>query len=180
LIQLRSRCFGPCLSGWLACAHCRANLEFELDANCFVREEAVVATVEVLGHTFRLPNSRDLALVANGKDYQAGPAAIAGNCLMGTLPPPDWSESELSAIGDGMAAADPLAEIWLTLNCPDCGAEAHELFDVVTYLWAEVEVRARQMLRTVHALASAYGWSEAEILSLSESRRALYFELVHS
>jgi hypothetical protein len=30
----------------------------------------------------------------------------------------------------------------------------------------------------VHALASAYGWSEREILALSDTRRRLYLEMV--
>jgi len=38
----------------------------------------------------------------------------------------------------------------------------------------------RRLLVEVHALASAYGWSEQEILSLSDARRRLYLEMVQA
>jgi hypothetical protein len=40
--------------------------------------------------------------------------------------------------------------------------------------------RARRLLIEVHSLASAYGWSETDILSMSEPRRALYLEMVQA
>lgn len=79
-----------------------------------------------------------------------------------------------------MAAADPLAETLLSLHCSDCGSEWQETLDLVAFLWAEIEARARRLLLEVHAFASAYGWTESEILSLSGNRRALYFEMVQS
>ena len=45
-------------------------------------------------------------------------------------------------------------------------------------LWAELEAVARRLAMEVHTLASAYGWSESEILSLSDARRRLYLEMV--
>ena len=44
----------------------------------------------------------------------------------------------------------------------------------------ELEAQAKRLLRSVHVLASAYGWSESEILALSEARRDAYVELVQS
>jgi hypothetical protein len=79
-----------------------------------------------------------------------------------------------------MAAADPLAEILLSFDCPNCGACFQESLDLASFLWAEVEDRARRMLREVHALASAYGWSEAQILSLGPARREIYLEMVQA
>ena len=48
------------------------------------------------------------------------------------------------------------------------------MLDIGSFVWAEIESRARRVLGEVHALASAYGWSEAETLSLSAVRRASY------
>ena len=44
--------------------------------------------------------------------------------------------------------------------------------------WAELAQRAQRLLSEVHRLASAYGWSEAEILGLDPDRREGYLELV--
>ena len=38
--------------------------------------------------------------------------------------------------------------------------------------------RAVQLLDEVHQLATAYGWTEAEILALSDTRRAAYLDRV--
>jgi hypothetical protein len=44
-------------------------------------------------------------------------------------------------------------------------------------VWAEVDVRARRLLADVATLARTYGWTEPEVLALSEARRAAYLRL---
>jgi hypothetical protein len=52
------------------------------------------------------------------------------------------------------------------------------LFDMPAYFWSEIQMGARRLLQEVHALASAYGWRESEILMLSAARRRAYLEMV--
>jgi hypothetical protein len=52
------------------------------------------------------------------------------------------------------------------------------LFDAGEFLLAELSTRARTLLYEVHLLARNYGWSEHDILALSDRRRASYVELV--
>ena len=59
-----------------------------------------------------------------------------------------------------------------------CGHEWDELFDVVSFVWAELEVQACRLLQEVHVLARAYGWREGDVLALSPRRRRLYLEMV--
>ncbi len=40
--------------------------------------------------------------------------------------------------------------------------------------------RAERLLREVHTLARAYGWSEGAILELGSARRERYLELVRA
>ena len=79
-----------------------------------------------------------------------------------------------------MALADPMAETRLALSCPACGSEWHEALDIARFVWAEIESRAKRLAGEVHALASAYGWTEAEILGLSGPRRSLYLGMVQA
>ena len=79
-----------------------------------------------------------------------------------------------------MEAADPLAIIQFTLTCPACGHDWHAQLDIAAYLWRELDAWARRTLHDVHVLASAYGWSEATILSLRPERRQLYRDLIGS
>ena len=37
--------------------------------------------------------------------------------------------------------------------------------------------QASALMRDVHALATSYGWSEADVLDLSPRRRAVYLDL---
>ena len=46
-----------------------------------------------------------------------------------------------------------------------------------SFVWAELDAWARGTLVEVHLLASTYGWTEPEVLSLSPRRRRHYLEL---
>jgi hypothetical protein len=87
-------------------------------------------------------------------------------------------EEVVAGIARSMAEADPLADIQLGLTCPACERQWHVVFDILSFLWTEIEVWAWRMLADVHTLARAYGWGEREILSLSPTRRQFYLEMV--
>lgn len=73
---------------------------------------------------------------------------------------------------------DPQLEILLDLACPACAAPCPTLFDAVSYFWEEIEAEARRLLREIHTLARAYGWTESEILDVPAVRRYYYLALV--
>jgi len=185
LAKIRCDCFGPNLKGWLACPHCGEKLEFQMNAQSLIqndpekRDDSGVP-LNINGLTFRLPTSRDLALAAKESDPAKGAARIAESCRKGPPATRDWSTDELSAIGESMALADPLAETRLAFRCPGCEEEWEETLDISSFCWTEIEARARRILMAIHTLASAYGWSESEILSLSETRRAWYLEMAQA
>ena len=84
----------------------------------------------------------------------------------------------MAGIEESMAKADPLADIRLALTCPACGESWSSVFDIVSYLWTEIEVWAWRILSDVHTLARAYAWRECDILNLSPLRRQFYLERV--
>jgi hypothetical protein len=180
LAELRCAAFGGALRGWTACRQCGEKLEFELDGPALAKgmnEEAM--RVEVGGEMYRLPTSRDLAAVAGEKDALAATRRLLRECLAnGGAGKSDWSEEEIDQVGERMAAADPLAEVRLSFDCPVCGDAFEDNLDLPTFLWAEMAARAKRLLSEVHLLASAYGWSEAEILGLSAVRREFYLGMV--
>jgi len=87
-------------------------------------------------------------------------------------------EEILRILSDAMEEADPLADVGFDLGCPDCGHRWSVGFDILAYFWDEIEIEAQRLLGEVHLLASAYGWSEKVILSLSPRRRRTYLEMV--
>lgn len=197
LAAVHRACFGASLQGWLSCARCGEKLEFELDTQRMLDEGMVdegtidegmldegdvepssVEPIVVGEHRFRLPTSRDLAIAASEKDSQMAVIRLVESCWLGTGEPPTWSEEDIEEVGQRMASSDPMGETRMTLECPECGNHCDETLDLPSFLWTEIEARARRLLTEIHTLASAYGWTEREILSLSEPRRALYLEMV--
>ncbi len=198
--------FGTAIRGWTTCPDCAEKLEFEFDSAAVAateNSEAPAASSDwvVAGRgSFRLPTSRDLAAALNETDARSAATRIVESCRI--IPSPDseappalelqssgtfggdvagqWSDEELEEIGDRMALADPLAETRLAMDCAKCGRGWEESFDIAAFLWAEIDARARRLLIEINALASAYGWSEAQILELSEVRRSRYLEMVQS
>jgi len=184
LAQLYCACFGPGLKAWVECRQCGEKLEFEVDGNTLVErgtEGGGARTVSIDSRVFRLPTSRDLAGIAAVGDPSSATARLLDLCLVtddAAERSHPWSEHDVEAIGARLAAADPLAEILLDLHCPLCDESFQETLDLSIFLWSELESRAKRLLLDVHTLASAYGWSEAEVLSLSPARRNFYLEQV--
>ena len=184
LVELHCSCFGPSLQGWTACAGCGEKMEFEMDGRVLAKQQAdsgcLDATVVVKGQSFRLPSSRDLADAAGQSDSRAAAIHLLERCRASAGEPFTWSEEDVEEAGEQMALADPLAEIRVALRCPACGNESAETLDIVSFLWGEIQARAKRLLWEVHAIASVYGWTESEVLSLSPARRAHYLEMVQA
>ncbi|MCB9778553.1 MAG: hypothetical protein H6742_08335 [Alphaproteobacteria bacterium] len=71
---------------------------------------------------------------------------------------------------------DELLELGLT--CPDCAAEHQPPVDFATVLWDELRAWEADRFREVHLLATAYGWTQADVLGLSQRQRDAYLALL--
>ena len=92
--------------------------------------------------------------------------------------PADLPEEVVTALSERMAQEDPYLNISLAVKCPACSHEWQMIFDIVTYFMSEINFWAIRMMREVHRLASAYGWSEVDILAMSAWRRQRYLEMI--
>ncbi len=180
LLELREVLFGSALDAVADCERCGETVEFSISTERLLRERRADASevleLQVNGCElrFRLPTTRDLAAVAHERDLDQARAALLDRCL---LSPSELPEPVVAALGERMAEADPLADVRLDVTCPECGHAWAPMLDAAAWLWNELDAWAHRTLRDVHALASAYGWSEAEILALGP-RRELYLDLV--
>jgi hypothetical protein len=96
--------------------------------------------------------------------------------LDGAVPIPD--DAMVEAAAAAMEALDPLPALRLATPCPACGGESEHPVDLESVLVARLERRQRGLLREVHRLASRYGWTEREVMSLSAHRRRAYLEMI--
>jgi hypothetical protein len=189
LLTLREWTFGSQLVSLAICPNCGERLELAFDvADIRVVEdgpdEPLSLTVAGCEVAFRLPNSLDLAAAADLGDAEASRRMLLERCMLavqrvGGADSADVLSPEIeAAIIARMADADPQADVQLALVCPACGQPWLAAFDIVSFFWSELNAWAIRVLRDVHALASAYGWREADILALSPWRRQCYLEMV--
>jgi hypothetical protein len=125
----------------------------------------------------RLPNSADLIAVARD------PGVNPRNTLLQRCVQADLSALPAAAIDDvvrTIAESDPQADVQISLVCPACQHEWPVTFDIVAYLWDEVDEWAERLLHQIHRLAASYGWSERDILALSSWRRQRYLEMIEA
>jgi hypothetical protein len=196
LLRLREQTFGTVIDAFVQCPRCSESLEFTLSAadirsrieNDHHGPEGVEAPLGVVSEDikvcFRLPDSRDLAAAAGCDDIRDARRLIVRRCVQEAYAAGEPMDIEtlpghaLDAAGAQIAQHQRQAEVLLELQCPACKNNRQMMFDIASFLWTEIEAEAKRLLREVHILASAYGWREADILSLSPLRRQFYLEAV--
>ena len=190
LLEVRQRNFGDRLDAFTECPACRERLEFALSCRALMdntRSEASAAqqiVIEGMQFELRCPDSTDAAVAAASSSADRAVDAFLTRCLR-RADDRHFTVGELTVahrmtIAAELAARDPAAEILLALTCSMCGHGWQALFDINHVLWREIRARARRLLQEVDVLARVYHWNEAEILGMSEARRALYVEMALS
>jgi hypothetical protein len=136
--------------------------------------------LEHSGHQieFRLPNSLDLRAASVACDAASARMILFERCTKGSLPPGEVPAEVIESVASAMSLADPQSDMRIALECPICSCSWEEIFDIASFLWNEVRALAMRTVHEVHKLASAYGWSEADILAMSSSRRRIYMGML--
>jgi hypothetical protein len=202
LLKLRELTFGSELTGVTDCPECAEKIELSLNCSDFRPAIETEPPAELVAESngrelrFRLPTSEDLlavntpgellqrCLLNGGADPSSCAFGEVSGIGFGEADPPVQrvrleclTENFIAAVGEKMSSADPMADIHLALECPSCEHNWEAPFDIVAFLWREISAAAHRLLREVHTLASAYGWTETEILRLSPARRRMYLEM---
>lgn len=191
LIRLRCSLYGDHAPCFLECPACAAELESALD----LRQLDIAPPSD--GHgpfslkhdawtlRFRLPTTVDLVALSDAaSSAQFDPRQVlVGRILQSAeshgdgvafdrIPPEVLTllEAELDRL-------DPVADLRLSQECPECAHVFEAPFDIGAFLWRELDVHARRVLQQVDILARNYGWTEPDILSLSARRRRTYLQL---
>jgi hypothetical protein len=193
LFTLWEMSFGPLLEAYSECPECFERLEFSLNAvnlrSCDPlkpRASELELTTGRYTIKYRLPNSMDLAEVAQRNDLRTARNILVDRCLREAregdveIAAEALPESVIKGMADQMLEIDPLMEIWIDLRCPKCRHRWSMMLDIKSFFWAEISAEAKRLLSEVHSLARACGWREADILAMSTRRRRLYLRMVTS
>jgi hypothetical protein len=197
LYTLQESLFGRELDTRAACPACAEPLELQLATSDLRQEPAAEAEgpraapqLRCEGYQigYRLPCSDDLLAAADAPatSAQAAVQALLKCCIfearyqgaetaVAELPAP-----VIDSLQREMAMRDPGADTRIAVACPGCGHAFERRFDIGAYLWDALDDWAQRTLAEVHLLASAYGWSEPQILALAATRRRHYIALVQA
>jgi hypothetical protein len=188
LLDMHAAAFGALLDGVATCPRCGELLDVG------VRIDELVGAIAA-------PSSRRVVQAGDGSDVQvefrlptvgdlrAGPSdgdALLDRCVTratvdGAEVAPGALPSDVRhAVEAAMEEGDPFAELTLSLACVSCDHVWGEALDPAPFVWAALGDAARRLVADVADLASAFGWSEGEVLAMSPGRRRLYLEVVRA
>ena len=191
LLRLRRQLFGGHMSCTTVCPKCAAHLQLDLSADDFLGQAGGTAVglhrLERDGYVieFRALNSTDVAALAPSEAEEIEKCILA-RCVIeargpaGRVDPQQIPPALAELLAQELERRDPLAAIWLDLECGQCGHAWPSLFDIASLLWIEIDRWASALLREVHQLARAYGWSERDVLGMSPARRHSYLRMIEA
>ncbi|MGH6871395.1 MAG: hypothetical protein ACREHE_07810 [Rhizomicrobium sp.] len=189
LLSLREAMFGQRLESCADCPQCGALMELDFTTRMLRAPPATGDTVAFnaggMALTVRLVTSRDL-LALDTSDPPQARMELLSRCLFAaadgraTPVPAILTETIAEAAAQALSLADPQADVTINLTCANCGHAWAAPFDILSYLWTELDGWARRMLADIHTLARAYGWREADVLALGPLRRKFYLEMAAS
>lgn len=190
LLYLRGQLFGALLHNTANCPACGQKIEWETPVEALqlqpLREDIAIRTftVEHEGNTvlFRLPNTADILAVLETEGGASTADLLLNKCMLDADHP--GAQAALLSVGlrnaiiGKMAQSDPQADINIAAVCPECTQQWVLHFDIVQYLWTELDSWAYRTIQDIGLLAARFGWSENDILSISRFRRGLYLSMI--
>ena len=194
LFDLRIELFGASAGAVVDCPQCAERLDVELDLAALRPVDVSLApvacgelagTVDGYNVVAHRPSTDDVLAACATAGEAAAPTALLRRCLTSVSDPggveldPATIDAELeAALQAWMSEQLDGADVVLAMVCSACGQAVEAPFDIATFLLADVEAWAGQLLGEVHELATAYGWTESDVLALSARRRSRYLELI--
>jgi hypothetical protein len=189
LLDVRRATLGDTLDATDVCPACGEQVDVQLECSALIPAPEAVSSMwrfEHEGYDIRLRvlDSIDAATAARCDDVGSAFSVLLSRSIVevqrdgDVRPVEELPAPVMSAVIESLAAHDPGAELLFDFVCPTCHRSWRNVLDVATFVASELSARARRLIADVHALAAAYGWREADILAMSDARRAAYLALV--
>lgn len=187
LLDLRTTLFGAWMDGVVRCPACAVEFDLPLDLTTLEQASPPAAAVRIEADGYaafvRPPASGDLSALDDRLPDTAFAEALFKRCVdrptQGDRPvavealPPSFrvaAAAELDARGFESPSVD--------LTCGECGHGWRAPIDIARTLIGELEGWVGRLLDDVHRIASAYHWSERDILAMPMRRRLFYLEAI--
>lgn len=171
----------PEFEATLRCPACGARFEIALPLERLAPDAPAASTVTVArsdGEALQLRRPTGEDTRAFGRLRHAGRELASIQILAALSVAGEPRPEDVQVAAEALSAADPLLAFSVECACPECGDAAEREVDLEGIALQRLARRQDALLREVHALASRYGWSEAQILAVAPARRARYLELI--
>jgi hypothetical protein len=127
----------------------------------------------------RVPTGADQETITDAPDATTALLTLLRRCVVGPVADDGagidaLGDDDLDAIETALAEVAPDVPDRVAAPCPTCGSIAEVPAEPERFL----EVVGADIVTDVHRLASAYHWSESEVLALPRARRLRYLELI--
>ncbi len=181
LAGIYQQTFGDQIQGTLTCPNCKEQFDLDFSLSALVEHTFPNPTPSTLpaesyqtdsGLQFRVPTGKDELEVLGLPEQDAAEHLLQSCLLDGVL---KEKQEELEKEIEQLA---PMLSRELEANCPECGYTSSTHFDVQHYLLQALVQSKKKLTWEVHRMASHYGWSLQEILSLARSDRKRYVQII--
>jgi hypothetical protein len=183
LAAIYARTFGSRIASTTHCGQCGQlfDLDFSLDQLLsrleFKPHPAIERRPDATfrlpdGCVFRLPTGLDECAVA-GLPLPEAEATLWARCVL-----EPGTHCEAWALWQACEEIGPGLNLDLDAVCPECSHVQSVHFDIQTYLLTTLRQEQNTLIRDIHRLATAYGWSLHEILELTRSERHTLVNLI--
>lgn len=192
MFEIRKQLFGSELRNVTTCPHCSQKIEWQtsVESLCIQKSDLIwekkplQMTFQGQQVSFRIPNSADILEILEIENPDLRQMVLLEKCLsdssLPTLSTEHWPKSLTEAVIQKMEESDPQANISMDINCPDCGHRWASCFDIMRFLWSEIDNWAKKLIQDVSIIAVNFGWSEHDILCMSRFRRNLYISGIYA
>ena len=185
LLEMHVLSMGDELQAVTDCPHCGERLEMDFRISDLLAVQRLEQATEPRAQKtlqrelrvngslleYRLLTTDDLIGVGAENDPEAARRALLERVVTwvstehGDADPVVLSEPVIQTLAAEIEQDDPLAAIRMRSTCPNCRHNWDTVLEIASFFWNEVDAWAKHTLREVHTLATAYGWSEQEILA---------------
>jgi hypothetical protein len=170
----------------LQCNSCGEMMEVEISLGPLLRNTLpyqFTVSIEGSSITLRRPRGRDQLewLGMQFADEKTAVVAMARSLVVSLAENnnlPFLPETWITPMDTALRENDPLVYFTITACCPECGCEARYEIDLEEFSLKKLRGIQQRMLYDIHQIAKHYHWSESQILSIPQWRRAYYLELI--
>ena len=178
LLITRANTFGHEIDGQFSCTQCHEQLSVSMNISALLsvaqpKEQRFDLLIEDESIPCRLPTVKHLIHSIKSDDMME----IAKLCVAQS-DSAQLDKSILPALIHEFETRDPLIKTSIKSDCLGCQHTDRYQFSIGHYFLQEMMIFSQRITMDVHTLARFYGWSESEILNMSQYRRNTYIEMI--